>query len=86
MNYKRFGPPDAKNVKPIDVDLDVFREYKSLEDLKKEPGKVFGHLSQAAQDAAYEELAIELGLPKATATTTPVAQAAKPVTAASPAQ
>lgn len=86
MNYKRFGPADAKNVKPIDVNLDAFGEYKSLEDLKKEPGKIFGHLSQVAQDAAYVELAIELNLLKATATTAPAAQAAKPVPAAPPAQ
>jgi len=86
MRYKRFGPADAKSVKPVDVNLDVFKDYKSLEDLKKEPGKIFGHLSQAAQDAAYEELATELGLPKATATSAPAAQAAKPASAATAAQ
>jgi len=82
MSYKRFGPADANKIKAVDVNLDAFREYKTLDDLKKEPGKIFGHLSASAQDAAYEELAAELGLPKAA----PAAQTAKPVVASAAAQ
>lgn len=74
MSTQRFGPVGANNIKAVDVNLDAFREYKSLEDLKKEPGKIFGHLPAAAQDAAYEELATELGLSKAPATSASVQQ------------
>lgn len=48
----------------VDVNLDAFKEYKSLAELKKEPGKIFAHLSSADQDASYEELAGALKIAK----------------------
>jgi hypothetical protein len=67
MSNKRFGPADGKGIKAVDVNLGAFASYKTVDDLKKEPGKIFGHLQPAAQDAAYEELAAELGIGKAAA-------------------
>lgn len=78
MANKRFGPTDSKGRKPVDVNLDVFAGVKSRDELKAEKGKIFAHLGSAAQDAAYEELADALGLPKAVAPT----KAADPAPAA----
>jgi len=77
MATKRFGPVDEKGIKGVDVNLEAFASYKSLDDLKKEPGKIFGHLPQGAQDVAYEELAAELGIPKSVAVS-PVKPAGTP--------
>lgn len=51
-----------KRIKEVDVNLDAFKGVKSLSELKKEPGKIFGHLSESEESAAYDELAAELGL------------------------
>lgn len=82
MNTKRFGPKDEDGLGAVDVNLDAFKDVKSVDDLKKEPGNIFGHLSDADKNAAYEELATELGLnktssPAATATKTPASAPAQ---------
>lgn len=80
MANKRFGPTDSKGNKLVDVNLEAFSDVKTRDELKAEKGRIFGHLSPAAQDAAYEELADELKLPKAVVA--PVAQAAPAAKAA----
>lgn len=67
MNTKRFGPKDENGIAAVDVNLDAFKDVKSIDELKKEPGRIFEHLSSADENAAYEELAAELGLTKAAA-------------------
>jgi len=73
MNTKRFGPADENGVKAVEVNLDAFKDVKTVDELKKEPGRIFGHFSPEVENAAYDELAAELGLSKvaAGATTKP---------------
>lgn len=49
-------------IKDVDVNPDAFKEAKSIDELKKEPGKIFGHLPPEEESAAYDELGAELGL------------------------
>jgi len=56
-----------KRISGVDVNLDAFKDVKSAAELKKEPGRIFGHLSSAQESAAYDELAAALGLTKAPA-------------------
>lgn len=81
MNTKRFGPADENDVKAVEVNLDAFKDMKSVEDLKKEPGKIFGHFSPEVENAAYDELAQALGLTKV-----PAGATAKPAPTPQPAQ
>lgn len=87
MANKRFGPTDSKGMKPVDVNLDAFSEVKTRDELKAEKGRIFGHLGSAAQDAAYEELADALKLPKPVvaqaAAAAPAVAAVKPAVATS---
>jgi hypothetical protein len=56
-------------IKGIDVNMDAFKGIKSLGELKKEPGRIFGHLPQDEENAAYDELGAELGLKTAASKT-----------------
>lgn len=58
-----------KRIKEVHVNLDAFKDVKSAGELKKEPGRIFGHLSSTEESAAYDELAAALGI-KAPATAT----------------
>lgn len=67
----------SKRIKDADVNLDAFRDVKNIAELKKEPGRIFGHLSTEEESAAYDELGAELGLKTPatkTADASPVAQ------------
>lgn len=67
----------SKRIKDVDVNLEAFKDVRNIAELKKEPGRIFGHLSQADENAAYDELGAELGLKTAatkTADAPPVAQ------------
>ena len=44
-----------KRIFGVHVNIDAFKEFKSLDALKKEPGKIFEHLG-ADSDKAYVEL------------------------------
>ena len=71
-------------IKGVDVNLDALKEVKNIDELKKEPGRIFGHLSPEEESAAYDELGVELGLKSAAkkaTTTQPVTQEA-PATSA----
>jgi len=56
-----------KRIKEVDVNLDALKDIKSMAELKKEPGRIFGHLSQSDESAAYDELGAALGLTKPSA-------------------
>ena len=64
----------TKRIAEVDVNLDAFAAVKSATELKKETGRIFGHLSSAEESAAYDELGAALGLPvKAVASNQPTA-------------
>lgn len=44
----------------VSINLDAFKDYKSLAELKNEPLKIFEHLSKEEQDKAYADLWNEL--------------------------
>lgn len=54
-------------IKGVDINLNAFKGIKSLGELKKEPGRIFRHLSEGEENAAYDELGAALEL-KPTAT------------------
>jgi hypothetical protein len=56
-----------KRISGVDVNLDALKDVKSVGELRKEPGRIFGHLSSTDERAAYDELAAALGLTKASA-------------------
>jgi hypothetical protein len=58
-----------KRIKGVDINLDALKDVKNITELKKEPGRIFGHLSASEENAAYDELGAELGF-KTTATKT----------------
>jgi len=62
----------SKRIKEVDVNLDAFKDVKNITELKKEPGKIFGHLPASEESAAYDELASALGLTKPGAQSKPV--------------
>jgi hypothetical protein len=64
-----------KRIKEIDVNLDALKDVKNITELKKEPGRIFGHLSQSEENAAYDELGAALGIIKPTAQSQPAASA-----------
>ena len=43
-------------INDVSVNLEAFKDFKSLAELKKEPGNIFGHLPQNDQAEAYKEL------------------------------
>jgi hypothetical protein len=61
----------TKKIKEVDVNLDAFKDYKTEAKLAEEPGQIFGHLSAEDKKAAYNELAIALGIAKAPAEALP---------------
>lgn len=57
-------------IKGVDINPDAFKDMKNIDEIKKEPGKIFGHLSSEEESAAYDELGAALGLkPAATKAT-----------------
>lgn len=52
----------SKRIKDVDINLDAFKDVKNITELKKEPGRIFGHLSTLEENAAYDELGAALGL------------------------
>lgn len=82
MANKRFGTKDEKGLKRVDVNLSAFAGVKTRDELKAEKGQIFDSLAPDQRDAAYEELADELGLPKASApAASPSPAAPKPAVA-----
>lgn len=61
----------SKRIKEVDVNLDAFKDIKNVTELKKEPGRIFGHLPASEENAAYDELAATLGLTKPAASAQP---------------
>lgn len=72
----------SKRIKEVDVNLDAFKDVKNVTELKKEPGRIFGHLSTEEESAAYDELGAALGLKTAAtkAVEAPPAAQATPAT------
>lgn len=56
----------SKRIHGVDVNLNAFKGVKNIKELKKEPGKIFGHLPEEEEGAAYDELAAALGIAKPT--------------------
>jgi len=52
----------SKRIRGVDVNLEAFKGVKSMGELKKEPGRIFGHLPAEEENAAYEELGADLGI------------------------
>lgn len=69
-------------IKGVDVNLNAFKDAKNIDELKKEPGRIFGHLPAEEESAAYDELGAKLGLKPAAkkATTTPTVSNDAPAT------
>lgn len=40
----------------VDVNVQAFKSFKSVEALKKEPGEIFKHLGEGEEDKAYQAL------------------------------
>ncbi len=59
----------------VDVNVEAFKEYESLDDLKNEPGKIFGHLPSGQQAEGYKKLweRLDPPAPAEVAATTPAA-------------
>lgn len=55
---------NVKKISDVGINIDAVKTmgFKTLSELKAEPGKMFGHLSSTDEEAAYAELAKELGL------------------------
>lgn len=61
----------------VNVNLEAFKAVKNITELKKEPGRIFGHLSETEENAAYDELGAELGFKPSATKTADAAQAAQ---------
>jgi hypothetical protein len=68
-------------IKGVDVNLDTFKDIKNIDELKKETGRIFGHLPTEEESAAYDELGAKLGLKAAAKKATQ----AQPITLEAPA-
>lgn len=55
---------NVKKIYDVGVNLDAVKTfgYKTVSELKAEPGKMFSHLSATDEEGAYTELAKELGI------------------------
>ena len=63
MAKKKTGLDDGSfTIHGVNVLPDAFAKYKTLADLKTEPGKIFDHLPEWQKANAYKELATDLGI------------------------
>ena len=73
----------SKRIKDVDVNLDAFKEVRNITELKKEQGRIFGHLPPSEESAAYDELGAELGLKTAATKSADAPSVAQPQPASS---